>query len=227
MRAYFYWVIGEQGSFDWFKGVLNEAAEMDKKGVIEMHNYCTSVYEEGDDRSAIVTALQRLNHAKNGVDVVSGTRVMSHFGKPDWQNVYKQIAVNHTGIRMPCHSWGPSSTLPHPSEEVFDHNLNGIEDFECTQMDRQTLGASEESSVPNKKRGEKRKDKETINSKIIEVGDNINELEKMLIEKHKLSNDMDARMDKLETLGWEELDAKYQTALLLFGESADIRKVWL
>ncbi|KAI3773503.1 hypothetical protein L1987_48033 [Smallanthus sonchifolius] len=96
MRAYFYWVIGEQGSFDWFKGVLNEAAEMDKNGVIEMHNYCTSVYEEGDDRSAIVTALQRLNHAKNGVDVVSGTRVMSHFGKPDWQNVYKQIAFNHT-----------------------------------------------------------------------------------------------------------------------------------
>ncbi|KAI3773501.1 hypothetical protein L1987_48031 [Smallanthus sonchifolius] len=99
-RAYFYWVIGEQGSFDWFKGVLNEAAEMDKNGVIEMHNYCTSVYEEGDDRSAIVTALQRLNHAKNGVDVVSGTRVISHFGKPDWQNVYKQIAFNHTGSRI-------------------------------------------------------------------------------------------------------------------------------
>ncbi|KAI3829482.1 hypothetical protein L1987_03607 [Smallanthus sonchifolius] len=124
-------------------------------------------------------------------------------------------------------SWGPSSTLPHPSEEVFDHNLNGTEDFECTQTDRQTLGASKESSVPTKKRGEKRKDKETINSKIIEVGDNINEVAKMLIEKHKLSNDMDACMDKLETLGWEEFDAKYQTALLLFGESADIRKVWL
>ncbi|KAI3693747.1 hypothetical protein L1987_76699 [Smallanthus sonchifolius] len=25
-------------------------------------------------------------------------------------------------------SWGPSSTLPHPSEEVFDHNLNGALD---------------------------------------------------------------------------------------------------
>ncbi|KAI3713126.1 hypothetical protein L1987_71698 [Smallanthus sonchifolius] len=124
-------------------------------------------------------------------------------------------------------SWGPSSTLPHSSEEVFNHNLNGIEDFECTQTDRKTLGASEESSVLTKKRGEKRKDKETINSKIIEVGDNINEVAKMLIEKHKLSNDMDASTDKLETLGWEELDVKYQTTLLLFGESADIKKVWL
>nr|GEV03923.1 respiratory burst oxidase homolog protein C-like [Tanacetum cinerariifolium] len=71
-RAYFYWVTREQGSFDWFKGVMNEAAEMDKNGVIEMHNYCTSVYEEGDARSALITMLQSLNHAKNGVDIVSG-----------------------------------------------------------------------------------------------------------------------------------------------------------
>ncbi|KVH99035.1 Calcium-binding EF-hand [Cynara cardunculus var. scolymus] len=73
-RAYFYWVTREQGSFDWFKGVMNEVAEMDQNGVIEMHNYCTSVYEEGDARSALITMLQSLNHAKNGVDVVSGTR---------------------------------------------------------------------------------------------------------------------------------------------------------
>ncbi|KAG8388180.1 hypothetical protein BUALT_Bualt02G0099000 [Buddleja alternifolia] len=94
-RAYFYWVTREQGSFDWFKGVMNEVAEMDHKGVIEMHNYCTSVYEEGDARSALITMLQSLNHAKNGVDIVSGTRVKSHFAKPNWRTVYKRIALNH------------------------------------------------------------------------------------------------------------------------------------
>lgn len=40
-----------------------------------MHNYLTSVYEEGDARSALITMVQALNHAKNGVDIVSGTRV--------------------------------------------------------------------------------------------------------------------------------------------------------
>lgn len=45
------------------------------QGVIEMHNYLTSVYEEGDARSALITMVQALNHAKNGVDIVSGTRV--------------------------------------------------------------------------------------------------------------------------------------------------------
>ncbi|THG12545.1 hypothetical protein TEA_000024 [Camellia sinensis var. sinensis] len=67
-NAYFYWVTREQGSFDWFKGVMNE-------GVIEMHNCLTSVYEEWDARSALITMVQALNHAKNGVDIVSGTRI--------------------------------------------------------------------------------------------------------------------------------------------------------
>lgn len=29
-NAYFYWVTREQGSFDWFKGVMNEVAELDQ-----------------------------------------------------------------------------------------------------------------------------------------------------------------------------------------------------
>ncbi|KAK9021182.1 hypothetical protein V6N11_011183 [Hibiscus sabdariffa] len=99
-RAYFYWVTREQGSFDWFKGIMNEVAEMDHNHVIELHNYCTSVYEEGDARSALITMLQSLNHAKNGVDIVSGTRVKSHFAKPNWRSVYKQIAVNHNNSRV-------------------------------------------------------------------------------------------------------------------------------
>ena len=94
-RAYFYWVTREQGSFDWFKGVMNDVAEEDRRGLIELHSYCTSVYEQGDARSALIAMVQSINHAKHGVDVVSGTRVMSHFAKPSWRTVYKRIALNH------------------------------------------------------------------------------------------------------------------------------------
>ncbi|KAM0034773.1 putative NAD(P)H oxidase (H(2)O(2)-forming) [Helianthus debilis subsp. tardiflorus] len=130
-RAYFYWVTREQGSFDWFKGVMNEVAEMDKNGVIEMHNYCTSVYEEGDARSALITMLQSINHAKNGVDVVSGTRVKSHFAKPNWRNVYKRIALNHSGSRIGVFYCG----APAPTKELkqlaldFSHKTSTKFDF--------------------------------------------------------------------------------------------------
>ena len=30
-KAYFYWVTREQGSFDWFRGVMREVEEIDNK----------------------------------------------------------------------------------------------------------------------------------------------------------------------------------------------------
>eukprot|EP00268_Persea_americana_P025912 TRINITY_DN2524_c2_g2_i1.p1 TRINITY_DN2524_c2_g2~~TRINITY_DN2524_c2_g2_i1.p1 ORF type:complete len:631 (+),score=65.01 TRINITY_DN2524_c2_g2_i1:43-1893(+) len=99
-RAYFYWVTREQGSFEWFRGVMNEVAENDRDGVIELHNYCTSVYEEGDARSALIAMLQSLHHAKSGVDIVSGTHVKTHFARPNWRNVFKHVAVNHNNQRV-------------------------------------------------------------------------------------------------------------------------------
>ncbi|MFS7963972.1 putative NAD(P)H oxidase (H(2)O(2)-forming) [Helianthus anomalus] len=130
-RAYFYWVTREQGSFDWFKGVMNEVAETDHNGVIEMHNYCTSVYEEGDARSALITMLQSLNHAKNGVDVVSGTRVKSHFAKPNWRSVYKRIALTHAGQRIGvfyCGAPAPVKELKQLASD-FSHKTSTKFDF--------------------------------------------------------------------------------------------------
>ncbi|XP_055824145.1 respiratory burst oxidase homolog protein E-like isoform X2 [Solanum dulcamara] len=93
--AHFYWVTREPGSFEWFKGVMNEVAEMDHKGLIEMHNYLTSVYEEGDARSTLITMVQALNHAKHGVDILSGTQVRTHFARPNWKEVFNKIASKH------------------------------------------------------------------------------------------------------------------------------------
>lgn len=42
--AHFYWVTREAGSFEWFKGVMNEVAEMDKKVIFP---YQTSVPVSG------------------------------------------------------------------------------------------------------------------------------------------------------------------------------------
>ncbi|ESW31928.1 hypothetical protein PHAVU_002G279700 [Phaseolus vulgaris] len=130
-RAYFYWVTREQGSFDWFKGVMNEVAEEDRKKVIELHSYCTSVYEEGDARSALIAMLQSINHAKNGLDIVSGTRVMSHFAKPDWRNVFKRIALNHPHGRVGVFYCGPSN-LTRELRQLsldFSHNTSTKFDF--------------------------------------------------------------------------------------------------
>jgi len=99
-KAYFYWMAGEQGFFDWFKGVINEVAEDDHRKVIEIHSHLTSVYEDGDARSALVTVLQSLNHAKIGLDILNGTPIASYFARPNWRGVYDSIANNHPQKRI-------------------------------------------------------------------------------------------------------------------------------
>ncbi|KAI8015586.1 hypothetical protein LOK49_LG05G01154 [Camellia lanceoleosa] len=99
-RAYFYWVTREQGSFDWFKGVMDDIAEYDHNHMIEMHNYLTSVYEEGDARSALIAMVQSLQHAKNGVDVVSQSRIRTHFARPNWKKVFTNLANTHKSSRI-------------------------------------------------------------------------------------------------------------------------------
>lgn len=126
------------------------------------------------------------------------------------------------------HSWGPSSTLPHPAEEFSEHD---VDDVQCTQMETELPPVSEESSGRSKRKASTRSSKEvrrkTLDDDLREVGNEIINVAKMLVEKNSIDNDMDACMEKLEKMEWGEEDPRYDTALLLFGESADIRKVWL
>ncbi|KAG0492079.1 hypothetical protein HPP92_005477 [Vanilla planifolia] len=129
-NAYFYWVTREQGSFDWFKGVMNEVAELDQRGVIDMHNYLTSVYDEADARSALISMVQALNHAKNGVDVVSGTRVRTHFGRPNWKRVLSRISSKHSSAKIGVFYCGAPVLAQELSKLCYEFNQKGITKFE-------------------------------------------------------------------------------------------------
>ncbi|KAL9242791.1 hypothetical protein vseg_016757 [Gypsophila vaccaria] len=129
-NAYFYWVTREQGSFDWFKGVMNEVAELDQRGVIEMHNYLTSVYEEGDARSALITMVAALNHAKNGVDIVSGTKVRTHFAKPNWKKVLSKIGSKHANARIGVFYCGAPVLAKELKVLCDEYNQRGTTKFE-------------------------------------------------------------------------------------------------
>lgn len=54
------------------------------QSVVEMHNFLTSVYQEGDARSILISAIQALQHARNGIDFVSRTPVSTAFQCLTW-----------------------------------------------------------------------------------------------------------------------------------------------
>ncbi|KAI3959485.1 hypothetical protein MKW98_019075, partial [Papaver atlanticum] len=118
-RAYFYWVTNDQGSFEWFKDVMDDVSKTDINGAIELHNHCTSIFEEDDARSALIAWLQSLNHAKTGIDIVSGTHVKSYFGRPNWR---EWVRVFY------CGAPGPAATLRQLALD-FTHETSTKFDF--------------------------------------------------------------------------------------------------
>ncbi|XP_028763556.1 respiratory burst oxidase homolog protein A-like isoform X1 [Neltuma alba] len=109
LKAYFYWTTREQSSFDWFRDSMKEISNSNKKKVVEMHNFLTNVYREGDVRSALISIIQALHHSKNGIDVVSNTPIRTHFARPNWFNIFSRLALKHRGARIGVFYCGPSN----------------------------------------------------------------------------------------------------------------------
>ncbi|XP_050371359.1 putative respiratory burst oxidase homolog protein H [Argentina anserina] len=129
-RAYFYWLTREQGSFEWFKGVMDDIAECDHHQVIEMHTYLTSVYEEGDARSALITMVQKLQHAKNGVDVVSESGIRTHFSRPNWKKVFSDMATAHPQSRIGVFYCGTPTLVKTLKDLCLEFSLNSSTRFQ-------------------------------------------------------------------------------------------------
>ncbi|KAE9601917.1 hypothetical protein Lal_00040969 [Lupinus albus] len=109
-KAYLYWITRDQNSFDWFRDVMKEISNSAKKqSVVEMHNFLTSVYPEGDVRSALLSVIQSLHHAKNGIDIVSRTPIRTHFARPNWFNIFSRLARKHGGAKIGVFYCGPSN----------------------------------------------------------------------------------------------------------------------
>ncbi|KAK9053889.1 hypothetical protein SSX86_024964 [Deinandra increscens subsp. villosa] len=111
--------------------------------------------------------------------------------------------VVSTGV----HCWGPSSTIPHPAEEFSAHDMD--EDH-CTQMETDAPHASDESSGRSKHHegqgNSKRVRRNTFDDDLREVGKEIVNVAKMLVESERLNrekeDDVDACMEKLEKMEW-------------------------
>ncbi|CAN6485763.1 unnamed protein product [Victoria cruziana] len=95
-----------------------------------MHNYLTSVYEEGDARSALITMVQALNHAKHGVDIVSGTRVRTHFAKPKWKKVFSRISSKHPDARIGVFYCGAPILAKELNNLCHEYNQKGFNRFD-------------------------------------------------------------------------------------------------
>ncbi|XP_077200222.1 NADPH oxidase 3 [Paroedura picta] len=104
-KVYFYWICRDPSAFEWFADLLclleAQMAEKGKAHFLSYHIFLTG----WDESQATHIAL----HNDEKVDVITGLRQKTFYGRPNWDTEFKQIAENHSGDSIGVFFCGPKS----------------------------------------------------------------------------------------------------------------------
>uniref|UniRef100_A0A8B9SER9 NADPH oxidase 3 n=1 Tax=Apteryx owenii TaxID=8824 RepID=A0A8B9SER9_APTOW len=93
-KVYFYWICRDPSAFEWFADLLSfleaKMAEKGKNDFLSYHIFLTG----WDESQATHIAL----HYDDKMDVITGLRQKTFYGRPNWDTEFKQLAENHPSI---------------------------------------------------------------------------------------------------------------------------------
>lgn len=116
-KLYFHWITRAQESLGWFESTMNQITNMDRDNVIEAHQYLSTV--KGGENASQLKMFQQFVHDQTGQDFVSGLKAkrgqLTHFGRPDWDQVFQDAARQHPGEEIGVFFCGP-----HALEKILD-----------------------------------------------------------------------------------------------------------
>ncbi|CAM1325380.1 NOX5 (predicted) [Pycnogonum litorale] len=100
----FFWINRDQHSFEWFLKLLSqleiEQTEMgcvDEDHFLDLHMYITSALQKTDVKAVFLQMALELMHQKEKRDKITGLKTRTKPGRPDWDNVLKDIARKRKG----------------------------------------------------------------------------------------------------------------------------------
>ncbi|XP_076992228.1 NADPH oxidase 3 isoform X1 [Tamandua tetradactyla] len=90
-KVYFYWICRDSRAFEWFADLLlSLETQMTEKGKTHFLSY--HIFLTGwDENQAGHIAL----HWDENTDVITGLKQKTFYGRPNWNNEFRQIAYNH------------------------------------------------------------------------------------------------------------------------------------
>ncbi|NWQ86701.1 NOX3 oxidase, partial [Burhinus bistriatus] len=90
-KVYFYWICRDPSAFEWFADLLfhleKKMAEKGKNDFLSYRIFLTGWNESQATHIAL--------HYDDKMDVITGLRQKTCYGRPNWDNEFKQLAENH------------------------------------------------------------------------------------------------------------------------------------
>ncbi|XP_006915079.1 NADPH oxidase 3 [Pteropus alecto] len=104
-KVYFYWICRDPSAFEWFADLLlsleTRMSEQGKTHLLSYHIFLTG----WDENQAIHIAL----HWDENTDVITGLKQKTFYGRPNWNNEFRQIAYNHPSSSIGVFFCGPKA----------------------------------------------------------------------------------------------------------------------
>jgi respiratory burst oxidase len=107
-RLFFYWTVRKRCSFEWFSKIMDDIFEYDKKHVLEVRHFWTSVKEDHQDvGSVLLHHATRARHSRTSFDLLLGHYNHRHvqIGRPKWtqelrsvKEIAKSLAHDSCGV---------------------------------------------------------------------------------------------------------------------------------
>jgi len=93
-RCYFYWTVRDRDSFVWFTDLMDEIFEADKKNLLQIRHFLTSVkYDARDLGAVLLHHATRAHHKRTNVDLLLGQQIhhQVEVGRPDWKEELESV----------------------------------------------------------------------------------------------------------------------------------------
>nr|KAI8759068.1 oxidase [Biomphalaria glabrata] len=104
---YLYWVCPDTTAFEWFQGLLldleRQMTANNRQSMLRFHIYLTRGWNSNQARNIM------LHDDVSVYDAVTGLHQKTHFGRPQWENVFKELSQLHKGLSTGVFFCGPKS----------------------------------------------------------------------------------------------------------------------
>ncbi|XP_072000197.1 NADPH oxidase 3 [Engystomops pustulosus] len=104
-KIYFYWLCRDTHSFEWFADLLISLEEqMSVRGKTDFLSYHLFLTGWDENQAAHIAF-----HYDTDLDVITGLRHKTNFGRPNWNKEFRYIADRHSGTSIGVFFCGPKS----------------------------------------------------------------------------------------------------------------------
>jgi len=117
--VYFFWINREKESFEWFLELLTDLEKSQEKSgrkLLDLNAYLTEGFSAQDIRA--------LMYDDRETDTITGLHSKTHIGRPNWPQIFPELAKKHKGETIGVFLCGPAVLAVELEKQSIKNTVN-------------------------------------------------------------------------------------------------------